>query len=123
MTEPLYRVHSITVKVDGDRAIVRKVLIGPNGDVIRKGLTLSGKWAFIKEGEAYPPECILSVEQYKDGYKVWDVGEFEAKREAEVEETKRIYYEQELRENQVLEEQAKRAWSNLWDLEHGESLT
>lgn len=63
--------HSITVKVQGDKAIVRLMQKNTKtGELAKWGLTLSGKWLNISEGGEYPPECLLSAEHYKDGYRV-----------------------------------------------------
>lgn len=50
----------ITVKVQGEKAIVRKTVKDHGGRFLGKyGLNKDGQWIAVVQGELYPAECIL----------------------------------------------------------------
>lgn len=67
---PLPRVDwptEVTVRVRGDKAVVRKVVRGDEGLVVAKyGLNQTGEWVQVPEGQRYPEECRLPLWVYQE---------------------------------------------------------
>ena len=52
----------ITVQVKRHKAFVRQVVLDDRGRVVAKhGLSSTGWWVKVPEGECYPDECLLPV--------------------------------------------------------------